>query len=257
MQTKNILITIITILILSSLFIWFNIKKKVARSAIPNIVTVGTNAEYPPFTFIKDDKTAGFDIDLTTEIFKRMNQRFEIKDMSWSTLVPSLQLGRIQVIAAGMTPTPQKAKNVFFTRPYLKGDPLVIISLAKNPPIKTVAQLTGKTVIVNDGYTADRYMSKIKGLNLQRLQSPVQGFLSLNSGRADAYVIAKCAATPFLEKFGRVKFNIIEIPGTEEIYALAVSKQYPKLLDKIQKILDIIKKDGTLQELKNKWKIKC
>lgn len=255
MQQKNIIITVIATLLLSILILWVIIKKRTIRSAIPEMIIIGTNAEYPPFTFIKDEKIVGFDIDVTKEIFKRLNKKFEIKDMKWSALVPSLQIGNIQVIAAGMTATPERAKRVLFTKPYLVGDPLLIVSLAKNPSFANVKDLIGKTVIVNDGYTADRYMSQIKGPILQRLPSPIQGFLALQSGRADAYVIAKSAAQPFFEKYGEQTFNTTIIPEAVEKYSLAISKQYPKLLEKIQEALNTMKKDGTLQKLKNKWNI--
>ena len=98
-------------------------------------------------------------------------------------------------------------------------------------------------------------MSKIKEISLLRLPSPTEGFLALNSGRADAYVIAQSSAKRIFEKQGAENFNSTEIEGTGETYALAISKEYAQLLDPIQDALNFMEKDGTINELKKKWKL--
>ncbi len=256
MKTKNLLLLVISAFLVTSLFIWFNIKKKDSKVETQTKIIIGTNAEYPPFAFIKDDKIDGFDIDIIKEVFRRLNKTFEIQDMSWSSLIPAIQLDKIQVIAAGITATPERANHVLFTKPYFKGDPLLIVNLSKNPPIQDITELDGKKVIVNEGYTADFYMSKIKGPILQKLPSPAQGFLALKSGRADAYVIARSTTMKFFEKYGQKEFNFIEIPTTEETYSIAVSKKHPALLDKIQQVLTEMEQDDTIQKLTIKWKLK-
>ena len=257
MKTKNIFIVILIVLVASSLYIWRSAKKKTADvTPLSETIIVGTNAEYPPFTFIKDNQITGFDIDVVQEAFRRINKKITIKDMSFKALIPSIQLGQIQVIAAGMTATPERAKHVLFTKPYIVGDRLLIVNLAKDSPIESVKDLSDKKVIVDEGYTADLYMSKIKGPILQRLSSPAQSFLALQSGRAQAYVIAESSARLFFEKYGEKNFHHIPIEGTEETYSLVISKKYPKILDRIQEALDEMEQDGTLQKLKVKWNLK-
>jgi len=256
MKIKQIFIVILIMLIASSFYIWRSVKKKGDKAVLPETVIVGTNAEYPPFTFIKNNQIAGFDIDVAKEAFKRINKKIIIKDMSFKALIPSIQLGQVQVIAAGMTATPDRAKHVLFTKPYVVGDRLLIINLAKDAPFRNVDELSGKKVIVDEGYTADLYMSKIKGPILQRFPSPAQSFLALQSGRAQAYVIAESSARLFFEKYGEENYNHVPIEGTEETYSLTISKKYPQILDKIQEALSSMEKDGTLQKLKVKWKIK-
>jgi len=258
MQAKNLILFVLLGLSASLFLIWRSVRKKTVKKELPQTIIVGTNAEYPPYTFIEDNQIVGFDIDIAKEVFKKIGKTFEIKDMSWTALIPAIQLGQIQVIAAGMTATPQRAKHVIFTKPYVKGDPLLIVNLAKNPTINDIDELKDKKVIVNEGYTADIYMSNIKGPILQRLPSPTEGFLALKSERADAYVIAKSSANQFFDKHGDLAFNAVEIPdeAAGESYSLAISKKYPELLDKIQSALDEMEKDGTIQSLKNKWNIR-
>lgn len=215
---------------------------------------VGTNAEFPPFTFIEHNTIVGFDIDIMKEVAKRMDKTIEWKDMPFDALIPEIQLGNIHMIAAGMTPTAERAKRVLFTKPYTSANPLVIISLAQHKT-SGLADLVGKEVIVNEGFVADDYMRAISGVTLYRLPTVAEAFLALKSDRAYAYVLAKRSAQPFLEKYGTTHFHITQIPGTAETTALAISKKYADLLPQAQAALDAMEADGTLATIKQRWDI--
>jgi len=177
--------------------------------------------------------------------------------MPFDALIPEIQLGNIHVIAAGMSPTLERAKRVFFTEPYLTNNPLIIITLASNPLIKGVEDLTGKEVAVNEGYVSDMYMSTITGPTIIRLSSAsiADGILALQSGRAYAFVTAQTSVKRFFKKYGTKEFQTVPIPETDESDALAVSKKYPELFNRIQTILHNMKQDGTLQTIKRKWEL--
>jgi arginine/lysine/histidine transporter system substrate-binding protein len=121
--------------------------------------------------------------------------------MPFTTLIPQIQSGNLHVIAAGLTPTPERERVMFFTKPYLESDPLVVVSLAKNPKINSLDDLKGKTVIVNEGFSAERYMSALEGIDLKRLPTVADAFLSLQSGRADAFVVAANSIKPFFKQY--------------------------------------------------------
>lgn len=215
-----------------------------------NSLTVGTNAEFPPFSYREGKEIVGFDIDIAKEVSKRLNKTLEFKDMPFDALLPDLLLGHIDFIAAGMTYTEERAKRVAFTKPYLGNDPLIIITNA-DLKISNLDNLKGKTVAVNEGYTADLYLSEKQDLNLIRLNSPADAFLALKNKRCDAFVSAKSTVQSFLETQEGYASNTVE--GPNDNYALIVSKSNPQLLDEIQTALDAMEQDGTINQLKAKW----
>lgn len=245
-------------LITSILLVWYLATKSTHSQTWTtqnqNVLIVGTNAEYAPFSFMENNNITGFDVDLINEVATGLGKTIEIKDMPFDALVPALQTGTIHLIAAGITPTPERAQKALFTKPYLVGDPLVIVSNATNP-LTSLKQLTGKTVAVNEGYTADYYMSSIIGPQLIHFAAPLESFMALDSGRVDALVATQNTVAPFLEHYGSAKFVATPIPNTNDEYALAISKRFPELLEPIQNALDTIKRDGTLESLKKKWKL--
>lgn len=226
------------------------------RATEDNILVVGTESNYPNFSFKQHNELVGFDIDIITEVAKRLGKKIEFKDMNFEALIPQVQLGTIPVVAAGMTPTEERKKLVSFTEPYIKGDPLFIVTLAhKGEGIKGLDDLKDKRVVVNQGYTADFFMSKIEGPELIRLETPAEAFLALQQNRADAFVTARNTLMPFFKKHNSTDYDLKVVPGTDESTALIVSKQYPQLLEEMQKVLHDMMQDGTIDALKKKWDI--
>ncbi len=256
MSTRNqafFIIAIITTVGLSIAYLFYRKPAELKKNF--DTIIVGTNAEYPPFAFIQDDTVVGFDIDIVQEVVKRLGKEIEIQNMSFDALLPALQLGSIHILAAGMSPTEEREKRFFFTKPHLTADPLIIVTRKDGPAVKNVDDLKNKDVVVNEGFTADLYVSEIQDVNIMRLANVSGAFLALTSKRADAFVVAKSAAQPFFDRRGTDNFVTTVIPGTQEQYALAISKKYEELLPQVQQALDAMKQDGTLTKLKKKWNL--
>jgi polar amino acid transport system substrate-binding protein len=221
-----------------------------------HILIVGTESNFPPFSSKDGTELVGFDIDLVKEVAKRLGKTVEFQDMSFEALIPQAEIGTVQVIAAGMTPTENRAKKVFFTKPYIVGDSLLIVGLVDRLDVGSLEALKQeKRVVVNQGYTADLFMSTVEGPELIRLETPAEAFLALEQGRADAFVTARNTLVPFFKKHDAKQYVQTPIQETVEKTAMIVSKKYPELLHEIQAALDEIEADGTMTTLKQKWGI--
>ncbi|HLE76363.1 MAG TPA: transporter substrate-binding domain-containing protein [Candidatus Babeliales bacterium] len=251
--------TLILLLVVTVSGIWFFSKTptttRIAEPAIEALI-VGTNAEYPPFSFIEKDQIVGFDIDVITELAKRLKKSVTLTNMSFEALIPELQLGSIHMIAGGITPTPEREKRALFTLPHLEDDALMAVQKAGAQPITHAADLTHKVVVVNQGYSSDHYVSDIETSEVVRISSPLvsTGLLTLDSGQADVYIASKNALQPFLAQKSE-HYVVTPLEGTGESYALAISKKYPQLHSQIQSTLSAMIKDGTVAQLQKKWKL--
>lgn len=218
----------------------------------PAYIRIGTNAEYPPFSFINNaGEIVGVDIDIAKELIKRCNKKAEFIDMPFDALVPALQIGHIHMIAAGISPSKERANIIFFTDIYFN-DPLVIVT-NKNNGICNVNHLTNKTIIVNEGYTSDYYASSLANVNIIRLPSINEALLALESNRAEAFVSAESAINMFFKQKLSSTLCMYRIPNTAEQYAFGVSKKFPSLLISLKKAMTEIKIDGTLHRILAKW----
>lgn len=254
MKNKRIIIVVALFIGVTAL-VYHKIKQ--APASLQETIIVGTNAEFPPFTFINEQgKIVGFDIDIATEVVNgyTLGKKMKLKDVSFDMLIPEAQSGLIHIIAAGMTPTKERAQHLIFTKPYLQGEPLVAVTLSKHP-IASIDELKGKEVVVNEGYTSDNYASTLEGVRVKRLPSPADAILDLQTEKTFAYITTRNSVQPFMQKIGAGQFSIFIIPGQFENTAMGISKLYPELLDEIQPILDRMERDGTIEMLKKKWNL--
>lgn len=128
-MNRTSLYILIALIIGSIIAVWHNAQKVTPGKSFDTIV-VGTNAEYAPFSFKENGTIVGFDIDVITEAIKRLNKKIVLKDMPFDALIPEIQIGNIHVIAAGMTPTPERAQRTLFTQPHATNNSLAIESSA-------------------------------------------------------------------------------------------------------------------------------
>lgn len=209
---------------------------------------VGTSADFPPYSFIKNNDFQGFDIELMKAIGEELAMPIKFVDLRFEILIPELQLGSIDIIAACMTETPKRARIVNYTIPYAY-DELVIVS-RKEKPILDLHELYDQEVAVNEGYYADMYISSLKKISPLRLESVADAMFALKHGRVDAFITAS-NTIPQIKNSNF--FNVMPLQNVRESYSLALSKNNLILLTQINEAIKKLEQNGKLQELKKRW----
>ena len=74
----------------------------IAAVASSKVIKLGTNAAFPPFEYVEGKDIVGFDISMGQKIAKTADMKLEVVDMAFDSLIPALQAGTIDFIAAGM-----------------------------------------------------------------------------------------------------------------------------------------------------------
>lgn len=88
---------------------------------------LGTNAAFHPFEYLEGTKIVGFDISMGEKIAKDYNAKLVVNNMEFESLIPALSSGTIDFIAAGMSVTEDKKKNVDFSIPYYSSKQVIIV----------------------------------------------------------------------------------------------------------------------------------
>src|SRR5437868_14465205 len=142
-----------------------------AQEKLPPLRT-GVDGTFAPHAMPKlGGGVEGFQIDLFTEAARRMKREITIDAVSFSTLIPGMQAGRYDFIAAPTTVTKERAENMLFTAGYLWTAYQFGIKKG-TPPIKGWEDLKGKSVAVNTG-TPYETVSKAQG---QQIGLEVQAY---------------------------------------------------------------------------------
>ncbi len=93
----------------------------------PLTIKLGTNAAFQPFEYVVGRKIVGIDITMGQMIAKKGDMKLEIVDMAFDSLIPALQAETIDFIAAGMSVTEERKKNVDFSDPYFTSEQVIIV----------------------------------------------------------------------------------------------------------------------------------
>ena len=104
----------------------------------------------------------GFNVDLANEIAKRLKRKIMIDAAQFSGLVPALQAGTYDFLAAPTTVTKERADNMLFTEGYLNTDFQFLIKKG-SPKVTKLEDLKGKTVSVNKGSAYDSWARELEG----------------------------------------------------------------------------------------------
>src|SRR5690606_37212807 len=88
------------------------------QSGNEGTLILGTSADYPPFEFLSGNDIVGLDIEIAEHVAESLNKKLIIKDMDFSTLIPALNAGKIDIAMAGLSVTPERKKRVDFSDVY-------------------------------------------------------------------------------------------------------------------------------------------
>ncbi len=213
-------------------------------------LTVGTNAEFPPFEFVGDDgEPDGFDVALIKAIGEKLGVEVEMENMEFDALVASIG-SKIDIAIAGMTVSDERKKSVDFSDPYY--DALQYVILPEGSEIATFDDLAGKTIGVQLGTTGDFIASDdVDGATVKQYNKGVDAVNDLVNGRLDCVIIDKNPALVFAGKF---EGQLTAVDGAQfgfevENYAIAIPKGDSALLNAVNGALKEIREDGTFDEL--------
>lgn len=214
------------------------------------VLTVGTNAEFPPFEYIDDNgEPDGFDIALIKAIGEKLGVEVIVENMEFASLVSSIG-SKIDVSIAGMTVTSERKESVDFSDPYYEAVQYVILPAGSE--IATAADLVGKTIGAQLGTTGDFIASDdIADTTVQQYNKGVDAVNDLINGRVDCVIIDKNPALVFESRY---EGQITAVDGAQfefgvEEYAIALPKGDTALADAVNAALSEIKADGTFDEL--------
>ena len=99
----------------------------------------GIDANFPPFAYIdKTGKPAGFDVEAMEWIAKDLGYEIEHMPIDWDGIITSLLTKKIDIIASGMSITPERLKKIDFTIPYWT---INIVMVVKEDSNITMAEL--------------------------------------------------------------------------------------------------------------------
>ncbi len=250
--------TVVFACAVAAAFLFLGCKEKIEKGEFTvekGKYKVGVSVDYPPFEYYDaDGKTAlGFDISLSKEISSRLGLDVQFVDTDWDGLLAGLDAGRFDVVTSGMTITEERLAKYNFSKPYVGNGQALIVAKKSSLNISSPEELTGLRVGYQSQTTSDIFMKKLqseKKINYvpSEYDKSFNAFDDLKFGRIDAVMTDYLVAADYFSKI-KDEFRIVWTGTSDEYMGIAVSKDNPVLLEKINGILSDMLADGTMKKL--------
>ena len=220
-------------------------------------ITVYTEAGFAPYEFIYNGEVVGVDIEIVKAVAAELGKELVIKDVAFGTICASVQSGKADIGAAGITISADRAEQVDFSIPYSSTEQYVIVK-ADNAAINTLEDLKDKKIGIQEGTTSDMLIGDLikdgtlGSATITPYTSPAVAAASID--KLDAVVTDKLTAQLIVANSDTLKaFPLVKADGTPaaevEEYGIAVTKGNKELLDAVNKVLEKLIDDGTI----DKW----
>ena len=251
---KKLIAIILTTLMLLSCLSACSSGKTLADVQKAGKLTIATSPDFPPFESLGDDgAVTGIEIDILELICAELGVELDIQQVDFDSVLPGVQAGKYHMGVSGISVTPAREENTLFTDPYCMAAQAIVV--LKDSPITCKADLTGKTVSVQTGTTAESYCME-NGYKISAFTANADAEAALVAGKVDAWVIDDLTAAEMVKLYNEENGETLVIlpeAMTAEPYAFAFAFGSEDLVAKINEILAGLIADGTVAAIFEKY----
>lgn len=217
------------------------------------VVTLGTSADFAPYEFhIKnekgEDEIVGFDIEIAKEIAKDLGAELQIKDLQFSSLMNELNSGRIDFAISGLSPTPDRQKEVDMSKIYFTATQAVVTRAGEEGSYKTIDTLVGKKIGVQKGSIQEEIAQTIQDAKITSLAKTQDIMMQLKTGRVDVAIIEGPVAEAYVSNIDGLTIAEAQPEAEDDGYIVAVKKGNDELLEKVNATLTRLMEDGSMEK---------
>ena len=218
------------------------------------VLVMGHMGAFPPMVYTdKDSNFIGFDIDLASEVCKRLGLKLKHKVIAWEDKEKELNAGNIDCVWNGMSIDSARAAAMNLSDPYLTNRMVFTI---KNKAFDHPDSLKGKKIGVQKASTAQPLLEKSstgeEAKEIVVFENVSLALEALEQGTVDAVYTDEVAAK-HLNVLNGTEYIFLEEGSANEFYAVGFRKKDEALRDTINAVLNTIKRDGKFIDISIKW----
>lgn len=208
---------------------------------------VGMTLQFEPQMYRDaDNEPAGYDVELMEMLAEDLGVDLDIRDQEFDALIPGMLAGEFDLISVGLVNRPERAEQMWFTRPYVPYRQVVVVN--EGSGISSLDDLNSSDITMTAlvGSTAANLIgSTFPEAELVELEQ-APAFLEVASGRADAIVVEEYLALPFIDENQGVSILNPDQPFSQEYGRLATPRGDVLWQQYVDNWLDYYTANGTL-----------
>jgi polar amino acid transport system substrate-binding protein len=198
----------------------------------------------------------GFDIDLAREMARDLGVDFVPVNTRWTSIIPSLTLGRCDIIVSGMSVTEPRRQKVTFSDPYMRIGQTVLLSSKLADQVASYRDLDDPMykVASKPGTTGEEAVLRLMPkATYVPFDSELEAATAVARGDVDALVYDRPFNATFVAMHGAEDVVFLDKPFTDEAIAFAIRQDDPDFLEWLNGFLSALKADGRYDMIRSKW----
>jgi cystine transport system substrate-binding protein len=215
-------------------------------------LTIGLEGTYSPYSYRKNNKLTGFEVDLGKAVAKKMGLKAEFVPTKWDSLIAGLGSGKFDVVMNNITQTPERAKQYNFSTPYIKSRFVLIVPA--DSKIKNLDQIKGKKIVAGTG-TNNANVAKKYGAKIVPNGDFASAVGMVKDGRADGEINSREAWYAYGKKNSTKGLKMIDVSSKQKPAKISAlfNKKDTAIQSSYNKALKELQKDGTVKRLSEKY----
>lgn len=208
-----------------------------------------------PFVFYESEdlnKMTGYEYEIVQSLAKKLNAEPEFVQNAWDGLILGLNNNLYQIAINGLEITDERKKVVNFSIPYY-ATYLQIVTRQGETRFKKLSDLSGFKVGTLAGALSESVLRAQPGIEVVTYDSETLAHQDLTLTRTDALLFDAPIAKYYSEISS--KFQVIETPISSMTYGIAISKNNPELLLRVNKALEEMIESGELKAILARWSL--
>ena len=224
----------------------------IAQAAEP--LRVGMDLSYPPFETIgPDGKPEGVSVEIAKALAGELGRPLKIENMPFTGLIPALKTGKIDLIISSMTATPERAKAVAFSDPYLTTGLGALVPKNSNAQNLVDIDQPGNTVVVRQGTTGEVFARKnLKNARLLTLDKESACVIEVAQGKAAAFIYDQMSVFQNHKRNPETTRALLA-PLQTESWAVALRQGDKELLAAVNSFLAKYRAEGGFNRLSERF----
>ena len=207
-------------------------------------MTIATSPDFPPFESLEGEEVVGIEVEIMKLVAKDLGVECEFVQMDFDSVLIGIQAAKYDCAMSGITVTEERKNNMLFTKPYYVAAQVIVVK--EDSDIKGKADLKDKKVSVQTGTTAESGCQD-EGIAYEGYNANADAKAALTTGKVQAWVVDNLTAKQMVAEGDGLK--ILDEKMTEEPYAFAFAKGSETLVEEINKTIDKLIADGTLEKI--------
>jgi polar amino acid transport system substrate-binding protein len=195
----------------------------------------------------------GFNVDLAKAVGEKLKRPLKIDSAQFSGLLPAMQAGTYDFIAAPVTATKERAESMLFTEGYLNTDFQFVVG--RNEPVATkLEDFKGKVVTVNKGSAYDSWARGLEaqiGWTVESFGTQTDAVQAVIAGRAAANITGNTVGAWAVKQNPALKLSYLHSTGL--VWAMTIRKGNEPMRATLENAIECLKLDGTVAKLHEKW----